>query len=58
MGTQWRRAGMDGMATGLDYSALPAVLRIVGVPRSEWLHVFDDLRVMEDAALEILNKKP
>lgn len=27
MGTQWRRAGMGGVPTGLDYAALPAVCR-------------------------------
>ena len=49
MQTQWR-VGMAG-ATGLDYAALPAVMRCVGVARKDWSHVFDGLRAMEDETL-------
>lgn len=42
---------MNG-ATGLDYNAIPTVLRLNSVPRSEWPETFECLRVMEDAALE------
>jgi hypothetical protein len=49
MSTQWR-TGMAG-PTGLDYGALPEVLRMTQVPRREWALVFDDIRTMEDAAL-------
>jgi Phage related hypothetical protein (DUF1799) len=49
MQTQWR-TGMAG-ATGLDYAALPAVLRLTGLPRAQWPQVFDDLRAMEGEAL-------
>lgn len=54
MGTQWRtrRSGV----TGLDYAVLPIVLRLTGVPRADWPAVFDDLRVMEDAALTSMHK--
>lgn len=52
--TQWR-VGMSG-ATGLDYGALPTVLRLTGVPRADWPQVFDDLRLMEDAALAQMRK--
>jgi hypothetical protein len=48
--TQWR-TGMAG-PTGLDYQAIESTFRMTRVPRSEWPHVFDDLRTMEDAALE------
>lgn len=37
--------------TGLDYAAVPVVLRLIDIPRSQWAGVFEDLRVMEDAAL-------
>jgi hypothetical protein len=47
--TQWR-TGMAG-PTGLDYTAIEPTLRLTRVPRSEWPHVFEDLRTMEDAAL-------
>lgn len=55
MGTQWR-VGFSG-PIGLDYSALPAVLRMVDVPRKEWTDVFDGLRAMESAALEHMHKE-
>jgi len=55
MGTQWR-VGMAG-ATGLDYSALPAVMRLVSVPTADRGEVFDAIRTMEDAALQTMRKK-
>lgn len=54
MQTQWR-VGMAG-ATGLDYAALPVVLRCSGVERKNWAHVFDGLRAMEEAALDEMHK--
>jgi len=54
MDTQWR-VGVGG-ATGLDYGALPTVLRFLGVKRTEWSGVWDSLRVMERAALEEMHK--
>lgn len=55
MGTQWR-AGFSG-PTGLDYGALPAVMRLTGVPRAEWPDVFAGLREMEAEALLQMRKK-
>lgn len=54
MDTQWR-VGAGG-ATGLDYGALPTVLRFLGVKRAEWSEVWDSVRVMERAALEEMHK--
>jgi hypothetical protein len=54
LGTQWR-TGMAG-ATGLDYAAVPAVLRLTGVPRPQWAQVFADLREMEDEALTVMRE--
>jgi hypothetical protein len=54
MGTQWR-VGMAGR-TGLDYGVLPLVFRLTDIPRADWPHVFDDLRVMEGAALSHMHK--
>jgi hypothetical protein len=51
MGTQWQ-TGMNG-ATGLRYEALWTPLRIRKVPRARWEEVFDGLRVMERAVLEL-----
>lgn len=50
MSTQWR-SGMGG-ATGLDYNALPAVMRLIGIDEDQQQKTFDGVRVMEDAALE------
>lgn len=54
MGTQWRM-GPSG-PIGLDYGAIPAVLRLMRVGRDEWAGLFDDLRVIERAALEEMHK--
>jgi hypothetical protein len=54
MGTQWRVSA--GGAYGLDYGVLPDVLRMRGVPRSQWPELFDDLRICEDAALEQMRR--
>lgn len=55
--TQWRVAvGMGGVAhLGLDYAAIPPTMALLGVPRTQRREVFDGLRVMEAAALPILN---
>lgn len=54
--TQWRTAGIDGegtiIRTGLDYSALPEVWRRCKIASADRGEVFDDLRVLEDAALD------
>jgi hypothetical protein len=55
MATQWR-IGMAG-ATGLDYGALPVVMRMVGVPLANRAEVFEQVRVMEDSALVLIRKK-
>ncbi len=52
-GTQWRRAGMTGVPTGLDYAGVEAAARAVGV---EWTGaLLDRLRIMEHAAIEAMN---
>ena len=55
MGTQWRVS--PGGPTGLDYGVLPTVLRLHDIPRSEWREMFDELRIMEDAALAKMHEK-
>jgi Phage related hypothetical protein (DUF1799) len=54
MGTQWR-LGPAG-PIGLDYAALPAVMRLMGVAKGSRADVFDDIRTLEDAALETMRK--
>ena len=55
MSTQWR-VGLAG-ATGLDYGALPAVMRLSQVPLTERRNVFNDIRALEDAALDTIHKR-
>jgi hypothetical protein len=54
MGTQWR-CGAFGR-TGLDYTAIPTVFRLLGVVKKDWAQVFDDLRTMEGEALLIMQE--
>jgi hypothetical protein len=54
MATQWRVG--PGGPIGLDYSALPHVLRLTKTPRADWPDIFDSLRVLEDAALETMRE--
>lgn len=49
--TQWR-TGMAG-PTGLDYQVIPTVLQLRGIPRRQWKDLFEDIRTMEFAVLEL-----
>lgn len=53
MSTQWR-AAMGG-PIGLDYTALPAVMRLMNVPRAQWRETFEGLRVMEAEAMHVMS---
>lgn len=55
LATQWL-AGPIG-PTGLNYTAIPVVLRLHGVPRADWPDTFECIRVMEGEALRILHGK-
>lgn len=46
-----------GGATGLDYGVLPEIWRRTKTPIEDRDEVFDDLRIMEDAALETMRKQ-
>lgn len=55
--TQWHCAGMNGQPTGLIYqSAYPLLDRAFPDP-ADWDAAFDDLRVMEAAALPVLGER-
>jgi hypothetical protein len=55
METQWRRAGMAGVAVGLDYGALPVVAGALGVTADADL--FGRLRILEGAALAVMAER-
>lgn len=46
--------GASMLHTGLDYSALEPVLRLLDVKRRRRAALFQQIRVMEEAALEVL----
>ena len=56
--TQWRVV-VGGLGRpvyqGIDYGSIPAVLRMIGIPRRELDEAFGWLQVMEAAALPALN---
>lgn len=54
MSSQWRMGPAGPI--GLDYAALPAVLRLTQVPRASWPDTFEGLRVMESEAMKILGE--
>lgn len=55
MSTQWRTGAIG--ATGLDYGALPAVLRLRAIPKAEWPDLFEQLQIIESEALTIMSEK-
>lgn len=59
LATQWRLvAGMESVCyQGLDYCAVHSTLEMTGADRCAWPDLFAGLRVMEAAALDVLNDK-
>ncbi|MFL9883117.1 DUF1799 domain-containing protein [Paraburkholderia agricolaris] len=60
LSTQWRMAAFSGFGaarlvhTGLDYSAIEPVYRLIGIGRDRRAAIFQQIRVMEEAALDAL----
>lgn len=52
--TQWR-TGFKG-ATGLDYAVLPAVFELNGIKKDQQRARFDEIQIMERAALNAMKK--
>lgn len=55
MSTQWRAGGAG--VIGLDYAALPTVLRMLRIKRADEPEIFADLREMERAAKQKINQR-
>lgn len=53
--TQWRFSQIG--PTGLDYSALGAVMRLRGVKKRDRADTFEAIRIMESEALDVMRKK-
>lgn len=52
--TQWR-VGMGG-ATGLDYGAVYPLLDRIAQDAAEWMDLFEDLQILERAALKQMSE--
>lgn len=55
--TQWRRAGIGGHATGLDYAALPALMGFCGIDPADQPDVFGGVQILEAEALTIFREQ-
>ena len=55
MNTQWR-VGPGGVV-GLDYKALDAVMKFRGITGEEMSQRFDDIQIMESAAIELIRSR-
>lgn len=54
MSTQWRVGGTAVL--GLEYAALPAVMRLLGVARSVQADTFECVRILEDEAMKVMRE--
>ncbi|MFM0192420.1 DUF1799 domain-containing protein [Paraburkholderia strydomiana] len=60
LSTQWRMSAFSGFGaarlvhTGLDYAAIEPVYRLIGIRRDRRAAIFEQIRVMEEAALDAL----
>lgn len=59
MATQWRyrAAGMASVPQGLDYGVVRDVLALLGIKKKRQPGVFEQLRVLEAAALEAMRAR-
>lgn len=53
---QWRRAGMSGTPVALDYTALFMRMDRMRLDDEAWQSLFDDVRVIEAAALDRMKR--
>ena len=56
LSTQWRHAGMAGVAVGLDYTAVRAVFDMQAIKRKHWPELLDRIRVLEAEALSVMRE--
>lgn len=52
----WRIGELNGRYLGLDRPSIESTMRMMQIPRKRHAEIFGDLRVMEHAALEVLNR--
>lgn len=53
----WRMDSMSGQYLGIERPAIESTLRLMGVKRRLRREIFEQIMLMEDAALPVLNRK-
>ena len=53
----WRQDGLSGQTLGIERPAIESTLRLLRIKRKHHLELFEQLMIMEDAALSVLNRK-
>lgn len=53
----WRQDGVSGQTLGIERPAIESTLRLLRIKRKHHLELFEQLMIMEDAALSVLNRK-
>lgn len=62
LGTQWRKLVMSNLESsiivyeGIAYHEVVSTLQLMGIKRKKWPEIFKGIRIMEMAALPIMNK--
>ncbi len=56
LGNCWERNPLNGAYIRLDRPSIESTLRLMRIRRRHHLDIFNALRVMEKAALEVLNR--
>ncbi len=57
LSTQWKwLVGAKAMRSGLDYTAVASTMQMLGLPRRKRAELFEDIQVMESAALNYWNE--
>lgn len=53
----WRYEPMSGQTLGLERPAIESTLKLMRIKRKKHPEIFEQLMIMEDAALPVLNRK-
>lgn len=57
LATQWD-VNADGVRTNIKYAALPVIERYrPDIPAKKWPRIFNEIRIMESSALEVIRKQ-
>jgi hypothetical protein len=57
LGRCWRFDGLSGQHLGIERPAIESTLKLMKIKRKKHPMIFEQIRLMEDAALPVLNRK-